>query len=418
VKRRAHLKLQLVPFVALSAAIVTPVAFGAEDETGIRFRKSVLSKRFLAEGVAVADVDGDGKKDILAGALWFQAPEWKAHEIAAPQDFVPHRGYSDSFLCYTDELSGDGRPDYIVVGFPGEALRIYENPGTTGAHWPQWEAAKSIANESPMYVDLSGDGRPELLCGSDPNKGIAGRKEEHWVGWFEPRGWKEPWAWRPVAGPESPGGQRFSHGIGRGDVNGDGRTDILIARGWYEAPADSSQVPWLLHAFPDGIRDRPSAQMYVLDIDGDEDGDVLASSAHDLGIWWYEQVRGADGAIGWKDHSVFAETLPEPEWFTQTHSLVVADINGDGLQDFVTGKRWFAHQGHDRDGRNPIVPIYWFELRREGSGPRGGAARWVAHLIDDNCGVGTQFVVDDVNGDGKLDVVVSNKKGVRYLEQD
>jgi len=412
--RAAPVTTRIVAVHRVPVAIVAFLVLAAPpaDSDEIRFAKTLISKRFLAEGCAVADVDGDGQRDILAGAMWFQAPDWKPHEIAPAQEFVPYTGYSDSFLSFADDLNGDGRADFIVVGFPGEALRIYENPGEPGKHWNTWNACASAANESPQYLDVDGDGRAELLCGSNPQKGVAGAKEEQWVGWFEPRAWREPWKWQPIDGPSSPGGQRYSHGLGRGDVNGDGRDDVLIAHGWYEAPFDRARGEWKLHPFPDGIRDRPSAHLYTLDIDGDGDSDVIASSAHARGIWWYEQTRTASGGSDWKDHDILAETLPPERWFTQTHSLVVADINRDGLPDFVTGKRWFAHQGNDPDGRNPVVPIYWFELQRE-----AGRARFVAHRIDDNSGVGTQLQVVDVNGDDKLDVVVANKKGVHYLEQ-
>ena len=92
--------------------------------------------------------------------------------------------------------------------------------------------------------------------------------------------------------------------------------------------------------------------------------------------------------------------------------MVMADLNGDGLPDLVTGKRWYAHNGGDPGGKEAAV-LYWFEQKRNGKD-----AQWIPHKIDDDSGVGTQFVVKDMNGDGKLDIVISNKKGVFIFMQE
>ncbi len=139
--------------------------------------------------------------------------------------------------------------------------------------------------------------------------------------------------------------------------------------------------------------------MIVYDFDGDGDNDVLSSSAHRFGIWWHEQTPD-----GWKTHQI-------DKSISQTHAVCLADINGDGLADFVTGKRWWAHMGRDPGADMPAV-VVWYELRR-----KAGRPVWTKHIIDDDSGVGTQFEVADVDGDGLLDVVTSNKKGVYYFRQ-
>jgi hypothetical protein len=119
-----------------------------------------------------------------------------------------------------------------------------------------------------------------------------------------------------------------------------------------------------------------------------------------IGIWRLEQT-----ANGWTPHEIDAS-------FSQTHSLCMADINGDGLPDLITGKRWWAHgQTGDVQPNSPAV-VFWYELRRE-----GGKPVWTAHEVDHDSGVGTQFEVADVNRDGLLDIVTSNKKGVFYFQQ-
>jgi hypothetical protein len=138
--------------------------------------------------------------------------------------------------------------------------------------------------------------------------------------------------------------------------------------------------------------------MYPFDVDGDGDMDVISSSAHNYGIWWHEQGKDADGKPTWTKHEIYMKV-------SQTHALQVADVNADGRPDLVTGKRFWAHNGHDPGEREPAV-LMWFEFKHE-----GGKPAWTPHEIDNDSGIGTQFVVADINADKKLDIVTSNKKG-------
>ena len=88
-------------------------------------------------------------------------------------------------------------------------------------------------------------------------------------------------------------------------------------------------------------------------------------------------------------------------------------MDGDGLKDIVTGKRFWAHGPEGDPEPNAAAVLYWFKLVR----PAKGQADFIPYLIDNDSGIGTQFVVQDVNGDGLLDIVVSNKKGTFLFEQ-
>jgi len=207
------------------------------------------------------------------------------------------------------------------------------------------------------------------------------------------------WEHHPISEKGAPGTRGTSHGLGAGDVNGDGRLDILVAGGWWEAPENRTKAAWAFHPAKLGGK---CADMHAYDVDGDGDNDVISSSAHNYGVWWFEQVR-TDQGVGFKQHEIH-------KGCSQTHALQLADLNGDGLKDLVTGKRYFAHGGRDPGAKEPAL-LLWLELRRPGK----GKVEYVYHPIDDDSGVGTQFQMADVNGDGRLDIVTSNKKGVHVF---
>ncbi len=364
-------------------------AFAKADEKAdekIAFDKTRLDAKFRSEGVAIGDFNHDGKLDIAAGSVYYAAPDWKIHAIAEqPAEFDP-KGYSNTFCNFADDIDGDGWTDLIVVDFPGKQTWWFENPRTAGGPWKRHECIAETNDESPTYLDVDGDGRGELVCSSRDRFILARPGDDV----------RKPWQVSTISASVPQWTGRFYHGLGVGDVNADGRNDVLIPDGWWESPASASQGEWKFHCVSFGPK---CAQMYVYDFDGDGDNDVLTSSAHNYGVWWHEQTPD-----GWKMHEI-------DKSYSQTHGLCLADINGDGLPDFVTGKRWWAHGGHDPGGKDPAV-FCWYELRRE-----DGKPRWIRHQFDHDSGPGTQFQVADVNGDGLLDIVTSNKKGVHYFQQ-
>jgi hypothetical protein len=393
-----------VAAVVSLAAMFAPAA--TRGETAIEFKKVQLDDKFRSEGVAVADFNRDGKPDIAAGRLWYEAPQsgsdgWKMHVIEPPANDFDPKGYSGSFCNFTDDLNGDGWEDHILIDFPGMPTYWYQNPKKPNTPWKRHVIAQISNNESPQYLDIDGDGRRELVMSVAP----AGKADGPGRQMAILRRAADPtaeWKAHTISLADVAGTHKYSHGLGIGDINRDGRHDVLVPQGWWESPHDTSKTPWSFHDAPLG---QDCAQMYVYDFDGDGDSDVLSSSAHQVGIWWHEQSKDADGKMRWTTHEIERR-------FSQTHAICLADINGDGLPDFVTGKRWWAHgPSGDVDPNAPAV-MFWFELKRE-----GGTAKWTPHQFDDDSGVGTQFEVVDISGDGLLDVVTANKKGVRWFEQ-
>jgi hypothetical protein len=388
-------------------------AAAADPPAKVAFKKTVLDTKFRSEGVSVADFNRDGKLDIAAGRVWFAAPDWKMHSIEAGpgKDFDPH-GYSGSFCNFADDINGDGWADQIVVDFPGTPTYWYENPQKTGVPWKRHTAAPVSNNESPTYLDLDGDGKRELVMAVAPKSDQADgpdRQMAHVRPGTDPT---QPWTITTISVKAAPGTNRYSHGLGVGDINRDGRNDIVVTDGWWESPADRGLAPWKFHAAKLGAA---CAHMYVYDYDGDGDNDVFSTSAHDYGVWYHENVgagapdekRSSAGTAGptFKTHEIDRS-------FSQSHSLVPADINGDGLADFVTGKRWWAHGPKGDKGAGEPAVMVWLELSRE-----NGKARWTPHVFDRDSGIGTQFEVVDLNGDKLLDVVTSNKKGTHVFVQ-
>jgi len=362
------------------------------------YKKLTITEKFYCEGAYYADFNKDGKLDVVSGPFWYEGPDFqKSHEVRPPKAFDP-KGYSDNFLTYTGDFNGDSWPDIFYVPFPGAAGSWFENPQGKDGHWKAHPALKKVDNESPMWGDINKDGRPELIFNTDGCFGYAT---------YDPAKPDEPWTFVPVT-PKGGYGQ-FQHGIGFGDVNGDGRNDLLEQSGWWEQPADAKPGdPWKKHPFQFAAA---AAQMFAYDVDGDGLNDVITAwNCHAYGLVWYKQVKDDKGEIAWKQNIILP---PKPDMksdalrISQLHALDLADVNGDGVLDILTGKRYWAHgPGGDAEPSAPPV-VYWFVTKRNPD----KTVEFTPLKVDDNSGVGTQVAAADLNGDKVPDVIVGNKKG-------
>ena len=396
-----RLLLLLVSVVHVSLLI--PAGTFAEEYMLHTFERQRLTDVYFSEGAGTGDLNGDGSPDIVYGPYWFAGPDFTSkREIYKPQPQDRER-YADNFFSWVYDFSGDGWNDVLVVGFPGTPAYVYENPQQDGLdqHWAKHEVFDWVSNESPQLIDLEGDERPELVCTRDGFYGFAS------VNWQSPL---STWSFQPIS--ERIAAPRFGHGLGVGDVNGDGRKDVLHAKGWFEQPRSGAREGrWKLHDVPFSTS-YGGAEMYAYDVDGDGDNDVITSeAAHDFGLSWYEQVQEGDHTT-FQRHAIMGSQPSHSRYglvFSELHSVNLADIDGDGLKDIVTGKTYYSHHRQSPMWDAAAV-VYWFRLVRGDEG-----VDWVPYKVDDQSGIGRQVVVADVNGDQLPDVVAGGMKGAHVL---
>lgn len=425
---------KMTQFRIVLAVLALGAAASAQEKLPT-FRKIQITDKFWSEGANFADFNHDGIMDVVSGPFWYEGPDFRIRHEYCPAEHSfktsnaagetveiegfegalgSRNSYSEDFFTFTYDINGDGWADIIIVGFPDTEAYWYENPHNKEGHWLRHEIIEHVDDESPAFADLFGDGKPELICMTSNRLGYAEAD------------WKNPtamWTFHPIS-PQVKDYQKFTHGLGLGDVNGDGRNDILLKDGWYEQPPSLVGDPvWRFHPYPFATIKEPSvpdgcSQMYVYDVNGDGLPDVItALCAHGFGLAWYEQLpnKDANGEIQFKRHLITNPDGTPNKYgveFSQLHSVALADIDGDGLLDIVTGKRFWAHgkngdeYGNDPQSNFPAV-LYWFQLVR---GPNH-TAEFVPHLIDTNSGIGTQVVVGNISGNHRADIVVGNKKG-------
>jgi hypothetical protein len=353
----------LIPAICLIAAVA---AFSFGRPADIPFEKHVIDLG-ANESVSVADVNGDGKLDIVSGENWYAGPKWTKQPF---RDIYFFNNYIDNFSDHTIDVNGDGRLDVVSCSWFSKRLVWYENPGK-GAQWPMHEIDSGNNVEFCWLVDLDNDGKARELLpqfgGAKANTAWYEIKDKKWV--------------KHVASPNG-----YGHGIGAGDVNGDGRADILTPKGWLEAPADPRQENWTLH--PDWDSKAHLGFIYVYDVNGDKRNDVVTSNAHDYGIFWLEQTASGK----------FEKRMIDDSW-SQAHAVTLVDLNGDG---------------RNPGGREPLG-VYWYESQ---PAPDGKGLTWTKHVVDysTRAGGGMQIAVVDIDGDGDLDLVTPGKGGLFLFE--
>lgn len=361
-------------FAILAASLLTAGSRPPE----IPFAKHTIDLG-ASETAAFADVNRDGRLDIVSGEFWYEAPRWTPHRF---RNLNFTNNYIDNFSDLPVDFNNDGRLDVVSCSWFSKQLRWFEQPAVPGAIWTEHPMESKFPIEFAFLVDLDNDGQAREIL---PQFGDSKAP----LAWYE---FKNGAVQEHIVAAKS-----YGHGIGAGDLNHDGRTDILTPKGWFEAPADPRAGTWTFH--PDWDLDGLGF-LHVADVNNDGLPDIVTSKAHDYGVFWLEQTQ--DGK--------FKQHLIDDSW-SQPHSTTLVNFNG--RRGLLTGKRYMAHNGRDPGEREPLG-VYWYEF----PDPAHSQPEWTRHVIDygSRTGGGIQIAAADYDKDGDLDFVVGGKSGLFLFE--
>jgi hypothetical protein len=385
--------------LVLASAVTTRA-----DEPG--WKQHTINGQSEFEAAGVFDVDNDGRLDIVSGDTWYQGPGWKPFRV---RDVARVGTYYNCFSTLPLDVNGDGRTDFISCSYFGKNVGWVENPGKAGEPWVYHDVDQPGSSEAAWMVDLSGDGAPDILPNtvnvvvwyevlkSKSGKGLELKKHDF-------------------------GAQAAGHGVGSGDVNGDGRSDLLTSKGWFEAPPDPARHPWTWH--PEWQLGATGIQILARDIDGDGLPDLVYGMGHDYGLYGLRQGKGSGGERTWTRYAIDRS-------IASVHALMWADIDGDGkAHELVTGKRVYAHEIEPGATDGSVIAWYGFDPRSRlwekhvifqgeparNAPEKGAERRALKDFPPGTAGTGLQLTAIDIDGDGDTDLVCPGKSGLYLFE--
>lgn len=404
---RKLLSIMLSLSAAAVVGLVEPTSAMAQQKSGeVRWKKHSINDQSPYEGGGAADFNGDGKIDIFSGDSWYEAPKWTKHKVREVPASGPNPHYHEDFADSPLDVNGDGRPDIVTCNYFGRRVGWVENPGGDATQtWIEHEIDTPGNMETGELVDINGDGKPDFL----PNTGNV-------VVWYELTHQKPKVVWtKHDLGKEGAG-----HGVGMGDINRDGRVDIITPKGWYEQPATPSDK-WEFHGeFQLGAA---GVLIHGRDVDGDKLTDVIWGMGHGFGLYWLKQSTGPDDKRVWTKQVI-------DDTFSQVHTQLFADLDGDGEQELVTGKRVYAHEVEPGATEPSVVFTFQYDrsaskwIKREiyksepaANAPAAAKDRWaLKDFPKGTAGTGLQMAAIDIDGDGDLDLVCPGKSGLYLFE--
>ena len=372
------------------------------------WKKHEINAKSVFEGAGAFDVDGDGKIDVVSGETWYKAPDWKPYPVRK----VSKTGtYRNCFSTMPMDVNGDGRTDFITCSYFEKNVGWVENPGVAGKEWTYHEIDRPGNSEAAVLVDLDGDGKPDIL----PNSVNV-------VAWYS----LENSSSQPTFKKHDFGTAAAGHGVGTGDINKDGRLDLLTPKGWFEAPSDpKTNDKWAWH--PDWNLGTAGIQILAKDIDSDGLVDLIVGEGHGRGLFWFKQGKLADGKTSWTK-------IPIDDTLSSVHVLNWLDLDGDGkANELLSGKRVYAHEIEAGDVEPSQIAYYTFDpasmhnfwqkcpiYRGEHANaatPKEAAQRDAQKdFPPGTAGTGLEVPAVDMDGDGDLDLVCPGKSGLYWFE--
>ena len=374
------------------------VKFEPKEEVSPHFKMQRISDFYYGWCAAAGDINNDGVPDIVAGPFYFLGPDFThRHEFTAARTYNPSNQFSQAMVNFSYDFTGDGWADILAVD--QRPIYLYVNPKGESRRWDRYNVVPQASTEIELLKDIDGDGKPEVLFGGDGALEYAKP---------DPANPTAPWIVTQIS--ERTGVN--AHGMGVGDINGDGRMDVVGPKGWWEQPPKGTAPgPWRFHPANFG---NGGAEMGVYDVNGDGLNDVVTSlAAHGWGLSWFEQKRDKDGAISFAEHRIMGDFSTKNAGnvtFSELHALTFADLDGDGVPDIIVGKRVFSHLESytDPDPYGPAV-LYWYRTVRNLKAE--GGAEFVPELIHNRSGVGSHLQAVDLNHDGAVDIITSTNRG-------
>ncbi len=344
-------------------------------------------------------MNGDSVPDIVSGEFWYQGPDFRRkHRLCS---LPPVGDYYDDFSTIPMDVDGDGKMDFITGGYFGASLFWRENPGVPGVQWKTHLLVETGHIETTRAWDVDGDGELEIVPNTPQGPLVVYKlvRDAQGRGTGEFRVHKLKFRGRE--------NDAQKHGLGFGDVNGDGRGDFVLRGSWLAAPAyDPYKGEWTWYPEYEMPWWGTSIPILVADVDGDGRAELIAGNGHGYGLSWWSQTPRSDGTRQWTEHAI------DP-FSSQYHDLQWVDLDGDGQGELVTGKRFRSHPHHEA-GVNEAYGWYIFKWTGESC---------AKHVVDigplrQGKGLGIAFAVADLTGSGKLDVVAPGKDGLAvYIHQ-
>lgn len=371
-----------VNYLVVFCALLGSLDLYAQDQKrSVVFEKHpVASEAF--ESVNVFDVDKDGVIDLISGSFWYKGPDFVRRKYIGPIKRTAE--YYDNFSAIVWDVNNDGNKDIIDGGWFGGELMWKENPGKDG-DWKQHLIARTGNIETTRSWDIDNDGVPEIVPNTPGKPLVVYRLKKEVIN-------------KEVAFDSIVVINQHGHGLGCGDINGDGRLDLVIDKGWLECPVKPFGQPWILHSEFNVVQ--ASVPMLVTDVNHDGLNDIIIGQGHNYGLDWYEQRLDKTKNRTWIKHSI------DP-YNSQFHTMALSDIDNDGELELITGKRYRAHDDNDPGPHDPIG-LYYYKWTGE---------LFVKQVISygsfgNGKGTGIFFAVEDLNGDAWKDIVVAGKDGL------